>query len=339
MTTATTLRATPVGRVLRRPLRWVGLYADLAKAKLSALVVTTTAGGYMIASPSSIHWTRLLWTVLGTFAAAGCANALNEWLELNHDARMLRTRDRPLPGGNISSAHALVVGAAMGAAGSVVLGVLVNALTAGLAVLTILLYVVVYTPLKQRTPAAVAPGAVVGAIPPMIGCAAASGRLEPLAWVLGAVLFVWQGPHFLSLAWLHRDDYRRAGFRALPRADVEGVVAGRAALTCSATLLPLTLLVFVIGAAGWVYAAGALALGMWLLVLAWQFALRRTARHARRLFVAGIVYLVLLMGLMVVDRSGSGTANTGAGGIPTGEPDAAPVSNRPGPKALGAPWS
>ena len=334
MTTVTTTRVTPVDRALRRWLRWIRLYADLTKAKLSLLVLTTTVGGYMVTSPSSIHWVRLLWAILGTFAAAACANALNQWLELKQDAGMLRTEDRPLPRGHISSAHSLVVGVVVGTAGVAALGAFVNALTAALALLTILLYVFVYTPLKQRTPAAVLPGAVVGAIPPMIGCAAASGRLEPLAWVLGAVLFVWQGPHFLSLAWLHRDDYRRVGFRVLPQADVEGVVAGRAALVCSAKLLPVTLLVFVTGAAGWVYAIGALVLGLWLLAFAWRFARQRTAREARRLFLAGIIYLLLLMGLMVIDSSGARTASTRAGDIPANEAAASPLSKAPAPGPL-----
>ena len=199
--------------------RWWTIYADLGKARLSALVVTTAALGFVMASAVSLDWALLGWTLLGTTLAAWSANALNQVFERHRDARMKRTRGRPIPSGRIGAPHAL--GAAILALGMglTVLVAMVNVLTAVLALLTTLLYVLVYTPLKTRTTLNTLIGSVVGAIPPVMGWTAVTGQLDPGAWVLGTVLFVWQIPHFLALAWLYREDYKRGGYRMLPVID------------------------------------------------------------------------------------------------------------------------
>jgi protoheme IX farnesyltransferase len=202
----------------------ISLYAELTKARLSALVLMTTAVGFILASTGSIDWLRLLWTVIGTALAAGCASALNQIIEINLDKRMLRTRGRPLPSGAMSVAHCFAAGMLMGAAGLIILVLRIN-LTAGwLALATIVIYAIIYTPLKVRSTLNTIVGAICGAIPPMIGWVAASNSLDIGAWVLAAILFVWQLPHFFALAWLYREDYARGGFEMLPVVDRRGQV-------------------------------------------------------------------------------------------------------------------
>lgn len=286
-----------------RPHATLGLLLELGKARLSTLVLLTTAVGFLLASGRTLDWSRLAWTLAGTGLAALGANTLNQWLEADRDARMQRTASRPLPTGRMSPPAALTFGLIAGGVGPLLLVTAVNTLAALLSLSAVLVYVLLYTPLKTRTAGNTLVGAVVGALPPMIGWAAAAGRLDGGAWILAAILFVWQIPHSLTLAWLCREDYARGGLRMLPVVDAGGHLTGCVIVVYTLVLLPLTLMLTFIGAAGWAYASGALLGGLGLLASGVALERSRSVTAARRLFRASIVYLLLLLGLMVLDRT------------------------------------
>jgi protoheme IX farnesyltransferase len=278
-------------------------YLELAKIRLTAMVLVTTAVGYVLASAEPILWTRLLLTVLGTGMAAIGAGTFNQLLEVDRDARMERTRLRPLPSGAISRGHAFVFAVVAAATGLGVLHHWVNPLTALLGLANVLIYTLIYTPLKPRTPLCTLVGAVCGALPPVMGCSGATNRLTPEALVLGAILFVWQVPHFLSLVWLYRADYTNAGYRILPVVDSSGRITCLMIILFSLALLPLGLAATFCGMAGCAFGALSLAMGLGLLTLALQLWADKTRRNARRVFLATIAYLPLLLLLMVADSS------------------------------------
>ena len=283
---------------------WLALpsaYLELAKARLAALVVLTAVVGFLLGARGWSDPATLLWTAVGTALSAFGANILNQLAEHDRDRRMLRTRSRPLPSGRVSRGQAARWGVASSLAGLAILAVAANLLTAGLSLLTILLYVAVYTPLKLRTPLNTAVGAVVGAVPPMMGWAAATGRLDLGAWILGGILFVWQVPHFLALAWLYRDDYARGGFRMLPAVDRPGELTARLALLYILSLLPVTAALSLAGVSGLGFLVASQLLGLGFAVVGWRFVRTRTEPSARRLFLASIVYLPLLLAAMVAD--------------------------------------
>ncbi|MBX3470414.1 MAG: heme o synthase [Planctomycetes bacterium] len=279
-------------------------YAELSKWRLSSLVLLTTAVGFVLGERGPLRLELLLWTLVGTALCAFGASALNQWAECPWDQRMDRTRTRPLPSGRVGRGEALVVSGLLLAGGGVALVAFANALAAALALTVAALYVVLYTPLKQRSSLCTQVGAVCGAIPPMIGWAAARGALDPGAWVLFAILFVWQIPHFLAIDWVHREDYARGGFRMISSVDPSGAMTGRLAVLYCLALVPLTLMAVVVGLGGYLYLAGALALGLAFLGLGAALHLTRTREAARRLFVASLVYLPLLLGLLVLDPTG-----------------------------------
>ncbi|MCU0303789.1 MAG: heme o synthase [Thermoanaerobaculales bacterium] len=301
MTSITTPHPTASDHRPASARRLLGLYLELAKARLAALVVLTTLVGYLLAARGSVELGPLVGTVLGTALTAFGANILNQWLEADRDRRMVRTRHRPLPAGLVSPGTALGWGLASALIGLVVLVAAANLLTAGLALLVILLYVGVYTPLKVITPLNTAVGAVCGAVPPVMGWTAATGRLELGAFILGAILFVWQVPHFLALAWLYREDYARGGFRMMPAADPDGSMTGRAALIHALALLPVTGALAAAGVTGTTYLVSSQVVGIAFAALGLAFARHRAQLTARRLFLASIVYLPVLLGLMVGD--------------------------------------
>ncbi|MFA9566401.1 MAG: heme o synthase, partial [Acidimicrobiales bacterium] len=236
-----------------------------------------------------------------TALSAFGANILNQWWEVERDRQMLRTRERPLPAGRVDRNQAAMWGIVTALAGLVVLAVGTNWLTTGLSLGVILLYVLVYTPLKVLTPLNTVIGAVCGAVPPMMGWAAATGRLDTGAWVLGGILFVWQIPHFLALAWLYRDDYARGGFRMLPAVDQEGRLTGRLALIYAAALLPITAALSTTGVTGVTFLVASQVVGMGFVALGWVFFRERSRQSARRLFLASILYLPVVLGLGVID--------------------------------------
>ena len=286
----------------RRALAVLRAYPELTKARLTSLVVATTAVGVVMAGPSRPRLAVLIPTVVGTALAAAGAMALNQLLEAARDARMQRTMHRPLPVGVITPRHALVFGVTVAALGLGVLAMFANILTAILGLTVVAVYTLVYTPLKHRSPLCTLAGAVCGAIPPMMGWTATGAPLSFGAWLLAGVLFFWQIPHFLALAWLYRDDYARGGFRMLPVVDASGRATGGMAVLYSLALLPAGVLAALGGLTGWTFAAAALVLGCCLLALASLLAVHRTDAVARRLFYATLAYLPLLLGLMVADR-------------------------------------
>ena len=288
----------------------LGLYAELTTARLVALVLFSTVVAFLVASDARVRWLTLLWTIIGTGLAALGANGLNQVAEVQPDGRMDRTRGRPLPARRMAVRRAFVVTTAMAASGVGILALRVNMLTAGLGLLAVLLYLLLYTPMKKRGPACTLAGAVCGALPPMMGWSAATGRLDLGAWVLGATLFVWQIPHFLSLAWLHRADYARGGFRVLPVVDGSGRTTCELALLYSLALIPLGLTATLIGLAGWIFAGGSLILGVAFAAQAFGLYRRCSDVQARRLFLTSVIYLPLLLGLMAADRGPVITSST-----------------------------
>jgi protoheme IX farnesyltransferase len=278
------------------------LYAELAKIRLSLLVVVTTGAGFIMASPLGIDWLMLLWTVLGTAACAGSAAALNQLAERIRDSKMHRTQNRPLPTGNVSRAHAFIFGIVLAYIGVAILSFGANIESAGIALLTILLYVLVYTPLKPRTTFNTVVGAVVGALPPLIGWVAASGGISEGGWILAGILYIWQIPHFLALAWMYREDYERGGFKMLPAIDKTGELTARVSVITSLCLIPLALFLTVVGTTGLFFAIAGTILGGFITMRSITFWRKRDDASAQRLFYASIIYLPTIVMIMLADR-------------------------------------
>ncbi len=284
------------------PARWAGIFLELGKWRLSALVTASAIAGFLMAAPTPIPIMRLFWAALGTFLLAAGANGLNQWAEADRDGLMLRTRGRPLPSGRIGGPAALSLAVTAVLVGCLVLGLGGSLLAAALGLFNVLLYALAYTPLKVVTPLNTLVGAVCGAIPPMMGWAAAAGRLDPGAFALAAVLFVWQIPHSLSLGYLHREDYARGGFRMLPVVDNGGWLTFHVINLYCLALVPVSLGSVLLGLAGWSFALGAVVLGGALAGLGVVLWRRRGAADARRLFLGTIGHLPLLLALLVIDH-------------------------------------
>ena len=277
-------------------------FVALAKPELTLLSVMTAVGGAYLAIEGGRQYLPVLYTLLGTLLVGAGAGALNMYLERGYDAMMKRTERRPIPTGRVTPGEALGFGITTAALGIVVLAVFTHLLAAFLALVTLLAYLFLYTPLKRLTPFATAVGAVPGALPPAIGWAAVRGDLGPEAWSLFAILYFWQIPHFLSLAWLYRADYARAGYRMLTVGDVCGTVTSRYILVSSTLLVPASLLPASVGLLGFFYLLGAAFLSLTFLVLSARMLRRPTNLAARRLFIASLVYMTALVLLMVVDK-------------------------------------
>lgn len=276
---------------------------ELTKARLTALVLITTLTGFFVAGAAAGAWLAGVHALLGTGLVAAGAAALNEWWERDLDRLMERTASRPLPSGQVEPAFALGLGLVVSLTGLVYLAVLVNTLTAGLGLLALASYVLVYTPLKRRTVWNTFVGAVPGALPPLMGWTAARGELGTGGLALFGVLFLWQIPHFMAIAWLYREQYARAGFRMLPVVDPQGRATGWLALGSTVLLLATSLVPVGVGVAGTLYAVGALALGLGFLWSAWRFTASMDRAGARTVFFASIVYLPLLLGLLMFDSA------------------------------------
>lgn len=275
-------------------------YLELSKARIVMMVLLTTAAGFAIASAGAIDWTLLVNLMIGTGLIAGGTNALNQFAERDLDARMKRTMHRPLPAGRITPRAALLFSVTVSVSGAAYLIAFVNPLTSLLGVLTLGSYLFIYTPLKQKTSLSTIVGAVPGAIPPMMGWAAATNTIEFGAWVLFSILFMWQLPHFLAIGWLYREDYARAGFSILSVSDPAGRISGRQSLVWSLALVPVSLLPVIGETPGPVYLALAVLTGALLVVTSFGFARVPSMRSARHLFLASIVYLPVIMTLLVV---------------------------------------
>jgi protoheme IX farnesyltransferase len=276
--------------------------AVLAKQRLNSLVVATSAVGYYLGSPHALDTVSFLSAVSGTALVAAGASALNQTYERHTDGLMERTRTRPLPDGRVQPREAAAFGVLTTVLGLAVLAVGANLLAAGIALATFVSYVGVYTPLKPRTSLATVIGAFPGALPPVIGWTAATSVLSREALVLFAIVFLWQMPHFLAIAWLYREDYARAGFPMLPVLEPDGRSTARQATAYAAALVPVSLAPTVLGFVAPAYALGALPLGLGFLALAIRFGRRRTTEDARRLFFGSLLFLPLIWSLMILAR-------------------------------------
>ncbi len=277
-------------------------YVALAKPDVTFLVVITTVAGFYIASRGPLDWALLAHTLVGTMLAAAGTATLNQYTEREADALMRRTAARPIPSGVISPTEAFWLGSILVVSGVVYLSILSNVLAAALTLSTTVLYLGVYTPLKKITPLATFIGAFPGAIPPLIGWAAARGSLSLGAWILFAILFLWQFPHFLAIAWMYREDYARAGIKMLPVVEPSGDRTFRQILVTAAILVPISLLPSVIGITGIGYFFGATVLGMALLQVCFWAERSRTNIRAKWLMHATVIHIPVLLALMILDR-------------------------------------
>ena len=282
--------------------RLMSLYGELSKIRLSLMVVITTGTGFIMASPLGIDWLTLLWTLIGTTACAGSAAALNQLAEASRDKLMNRTSERPLPARHISKTHAFVFGVVFAYIGVAILSFGANIESAGIALLTILIYVLIYTPLKPLTSFNTFVGAVVGALPPLIGWVAASGSIGRGGLILAGILFIWQIPHFLALAWMYREDYALGGFKMLPAIDTTGELTARVSVMTSLCLIPLALFMTVVGTTGFIFAIAGTILGGFMTMKSISFWHKRDDASARRLFFASIIYLPILLLFMLMSR-------------------------------------
>jgi heme o synthase len=287
---------------------WVGStllikdYIALTKPRITWLILMSTGVGYFFGAQNGWHLVTLVHTIIGTGLIASGTAALNQWYEREADAKMRRTQDRPLPAGRLDAWKALVFAILISLAGFAELWVGANALAALLGLFTLLCYLFVYTPMKQRSPHSTTIGSIPGAMPPLIGFAAASGTLTWDAWVLFAILFLWQFPHFYAIAWMYKEDYARAGIRMLPVVEPDGKSTARRILLYSIALIPVTLMPKFFAMAGNVYLFGALVLGLAFLYAGLRIRWDRTRHQARRVLLASVVYLPVLFSLMLFDR-------------------------------------
>ncbi|MDX2153413.1 MAG: heme o synthase [Bryobacteraceae bacterium] len=279
-------------------------YIELTKPRITWLILMSTGIGFFFGLPSgtAVNWIVLLHTLIGTGLLASGTAALNQWYERDADAKMRRTKFRPLPSGRLSPNGALAFGIALSIAGFVELWLGANLLTALLGGFTLITYLFAYTPLKQVSKHSTTVGAIPGAMPPLIGFAGAAGTLTADAWILGAILFVWQFPHFYAIAWMYRDDYASAGIRMLPVVEPDGESTARQILLYAAALIPISLVPKYLGMAGNLYVIGALLLGAMFLYASVRVSTDRTILRARKVLLASVVYLPLLYGLLLIDR-------------------------------------
>lgn len=281
-------------------------YWTLTKPEVNLLIVITTLAGFCLALPSHLeHFPVLLLinALLGTLLVASGTGTLNQFIERDFDAQMRRTAKRPIPAGRIAPSNALWFGILLSCAGCLYLAVAVNALASFLALITLLSYLFVYTPLKRKTPLSTLVGALPGAMPPLIGWAAASGRLNLGAWTLYAILFLWQFPHFMAIAWMYREDYARAGYMVLPHSNAKGnFMALQCVLPCL-LLIPASLVPLLRSHSGFSYLLAVLFLSSVFVICAVRLSSERSNTVARRLLLASIIYLPLIFFVMMLGKS------------------------------------
>ena len=279
------------------------IWAELVKLRLTVMVLITTGMGFYLASAQAMDWGLLLQALLGTGLVACGAAALNQYLEAEHDARMPRTAERPIPAGQIRPEKVLLAGGTMAAVGLVFLALRVNLLTSVIGAVTLVSYIAVYTPLKRVSNLNTLVGAIPGALPPLMGWTAAEGLLAPGGWALVGILFFWQLPHFLAIAWMYREDYENAGFLMISGGKNGAADTGRFAVISCLALAMAAILPFFIGISGAIFAIGAGVLSLGFLGLSAKFSREMTLESARRLFYYSLLYLPLLLGLMIWDRA------------------------------------
>jgi len=277
-------------------------YAELVKARLTILVLLTTAVGYYLAAPTPIKYLGLFHVVLGTACAAAGAAALNQWWERKVDALMERTKDRPVPAGRMAPAEALAAGTILAIVGIVYLAATCNIFSAALAAITVAIYVFAYTPLKRITNFNTLVGTIPGALPPLIGWVAARGRIDAGAWSLFAIMVLWQLPHFFAISWMCREDYSRAGFQMISNDDVRGDRSASQSVFFAMLLLVIAGLPAFVGVTTQIYVPIELLLGGCYVGVALQFLQKRTIRSARLLFLSSVLYLPLLLAALVLTK-------------------------------------
>lgn len=284
--------------------RWarIGDMFELTKPRLTLLSVLTTLAGYYVATTGELDVMRLVHTLLGTFLVGGGCGAMNMYAEREFDLQMRRTANRPIPSGRVSPTDALIFGITLSLAGLIYLTLAVNVAAGLVATATFVSYVFWYTPMKRRTTLNTVIGGIPGALPPVIGWVAVRGHLGPEAWILFAVLFFWQMPHFLALAWMYRKDYERAGYKMLPVVDPTCASTSRQILLYTTALLPVSLIPTLFGIAGAVYFVGALVLGIVFVFFAVRLAIYRQNLNAKWVFHYSLIYLPLLLLIMALDR-------------------------------------
>jgi heme o synthase len=281
---------------------WASVFAELVKARLTTLVLLTSAVGFYLGESGAINWILFFNTLAATALVAAGASALNQLLEREYDAKMRRTQSRPLPSGRLQPTTVAIFGGVTSVAGLVYLALAVNLLTSVLGAVTLVSYLFIYTPLKRVTWLNTLIGAVPGALPPLMGWTAARGELSGEGWALFAILFFWQLPHFFAIAWMYRDEYAKAGFKMLSNVDANGKRTAEQSISNTLALLAVSLCPFVFKMAGTTYLVGAIILGAGFLWCAIQFSRQLTLPRAKQLFFASIIYLPLLLALMVWDK-------------------------------------
>jgi heme o synthase len=277
-------------------------FIELTKPRITTLIMLTSAAGFVLGSRGATNYVTLAHAMVGIALLSSGIATLNQFMERDLDGLMRRTADRPLPSGRLFPFEALWFGVALTLMAETYLALFVNVLTALLGLTVIAGYLFVYTPLKTRTSLSTALGAFPGAMPPLMGWTAARGEIDVAAWVLFAILFLWQFPHFLAIAWMYREDYGRAGIRMLPVVEPDGRVTGQQIIAYSLMLLPVSLLPTLLGISGRIYLAAAAVLGLLFLASSIRAALSKSNQHARQLLLASVLYLPLLFGVMVLNR-------------------------------------
>ena len=281
---------------------WTAVFADLTKARLTALVLLTTLVGFYLGWRGPMDYLLMFNALAATALVASGAAALNQLLEREYDAKMRRTQNRPLPSGRLQPATVMLFGGITSLAGLVYLALAVNLLTSVLGAVTLISYVFIYTPLKRVTWVNTLVGAIPGALPPLMGWTAARNELSGEGWALFAILAFWQLPHFFAIAWMYRDEYARAGFVMLPNVDADGSRTATQSVSNTLALLLASLFPFVWHISGQFYLVSAIVLGAGFLFCAIRFARQMTHARARQLFLASIIYLPLLLAALVLDK-------------------------------------
>ena len=277
-------------------------YVDLTKPSILVMVLITTLLGYYLGNDGISSWLNLFWTLLGTGLSAGGAGALNQYLEREQDKRMERTRNRPLPSGLIQPLDALLFGLILVLIGSILLVWKVNLLTGFLSLMTAFLYVLIYTPMKKLTWLNTSMGSIPGALPPMGGWTAATGSIDSGAWILFAILYLWQHPHFFAIAWMCKEDYKKAGFKMLPVVEPNGSRTIRQIFWHLSLMIPVSLLPFISGMMGTVYLAGASLLTLGYFCSAIPMLRLKSKENASKILKASVFYLPLLFVIIIIDK-------------------------------------
>ncbi len=277
-------------------------FLELTKPRIAFMLVLTSAAGFYLGSKGNFEFLLFINSIIGiTLLAFGVAT-LNQFIERRTDALMERTANRPIPTGKVSPTEALVFGLILTVSAEIYLAFLVNPLTAVLGLVVIVGYVLLYTPLKTKTSASTAIGAIPGAMPPLMGWTASANEITLGAWVLFALLFLWQFPHFLAIAWMYKEQYRKAGILMLPVVEKEGKLTAIQIVTFTLMMLPISIAPFFIGVAGYVYLVGASVLGIWFLITSIKTARAKSVEQARKLLLVSVLYLPVIFALMVFNH-------------------------------------